>query len=125
MGASDEAEAFGTGVEARVTQEALDEQRCFLGRNVQPNQAVTFMAQPALEKVLVAGEEGWVFEPVQQTDDVVIADARLGDLSPNNAARNTPGPEEVELVQRDILVQEIHAAFGRDGRRERAANSPS
>jgi len=125
MGASDQPEAFGPAVKARVTQEAMDEQGRFLGRNVQPNQAIVFVAKTALEKVLVAGEESWVFKPVQQADDVVIADARLSDLPPDEAARKSPRPEEVALIQRHILVQQIHAAFGRDGRRTRAAKGPS
>src|SRR5260221_6270047 len=105
------AHAFDLGVEPRVPQNASDILGC-LGRfKIEPEKTITGMAQRPFEKVLIAGEEGGLLEMMQERHNVVVTDAEIRHIHADDPAPNAPCSQNVALVERDIFVQQIHAAL--------------
>src|SRR5438128_1678796 len=71
------------------------------------------MAEAALEEVLIAREQGRLLKPVQQSQNVVVPDTQARYVLSDDTAADAPGSEQVSLVQRDVFVQQVHAALGR------------
>src|ERR1051325_6910712 len=106
-----------------MLENAANEQRRFFRRYVQKHQAIGRMAQRAFEKVFIAGEKRRLLEPVHQRQNVVVPDAQLGDVLANNSAKNPSRPEQIALIQRNVLVQEVHAAAERETKPPLSSNS--
>ena len=77
--------------ESRVPQQPTNEQPSLLSSHIQPNQAVGRVTELTAKEVLVTREEGWLFEPMQQCQDVVVPQAQPGDVLPDHPAVDTPG----------------------------------
>ena len=107
------------GGEPGMAENSADEMGGFHRGKVQPYKAVSGMTQTALEKVLIAGKKGGLLEPVQQRQNIVISDAQVCYILSNNPAVDAPTSKQVTLIERDVFVQEIHAAL------EREASLPS
>lgn len=73
-----------------MPENAADEDRGFLRRQVQPYQSVARVAQAALKEMLVAREQGRLFEPVEERQDVIIADAFSRNVLSDHAAVHAP-----------------------------------
>jgi hypothetical protein len=86
-----DAHSFAFGVEARVPQDPPNVFRCLSRLEVKPDQTVAKVTQGAFKEVLIAREESRLFQMVQERNDVVVADARIGNIHPDNAAANAPG----------------------------------
>ena len=118
-------QTLGVTVKSRMLQESASEQRGFLGGGVQPDEAVSRMTQWSCKEMFVASEQRWLFESMQQREDVVVSDAHIGNVLSDDPAMNPLGSENVSLFQRDILVQKIHAALESGTRGALGARRPS
>src|SRR5438093_10134423 len=50
---------------------------------------------------------------MQDTKDIVIADTQACDVLPDDSTMNAPSKQQIALVERDVFVQQVHAASGR------------
>jgi len=124
MSARHGAHALGFGSKLRVAEHAPNELSRLRGSGVQENQTITRVAEFPPEEIFVAREEGRLLEAVQQDYDVVVISAELGKVPSDQPAMDAPGAQQVALVHRDVLVQNVHAALGRRDPSERGTSRP-
>jgi hypothetical protein len=70
--ANDFAHALRLSAEGFVAQEAMDVLGDFIWRYIKANQTIFRMTQVRFVKVVIAGEEGWASQAVQQRNDLVL-----------------------------------------------------
>lgn len=100
------------GVEARVAEEAADEQSYLVARHGEACHAVAAVAMAAVVEAEVAREEARAWEAQQERDDGLVGESLLGDVDSDLARPNPLALEELALILRDVLVQQDHAGTG-------------
>ena len=80
MKTSDDPHTLGIRVEAQVLQVSPYKKCRLRRRRINPGQPVVGMAETPFEKMLVAGEKGWVFETMKHANDIIVSDAETRDF---------------------------------------------
>ena len=70
MKANDFAHPFGVRVELRMSQEAPDEKGCVSVVEIEPDKAIGWVDQRALEAILIVSKEGRVLAVMKKRDNV-------------------------------------------------------
>jgi hypothetical protein len=109
--ANDFAHALRLRAEGFVAQEAADVLRHLVGQNIKVDQAIPRMAQFRFIKILIAGEKGRTPQPMQHGDDLLaIIQSLSSNFMSDLAEVNSPIRKWLALSERDIFVEDVHAA---------------
>jgi hypothetical protein len=86
------AQTLGVRVKSRVAQKATDGSRneSFMFADVQEDQAVLAMDESLIPEILVAGEQSWAFQSMENRNNVFVGSADLGDVRPDSADSDAP-----------------------------------
>lgn len=68
------------------------------------------MAQPAVEEILIQGEESHASDVVEQRKNVTVLGSTPADLATYPPMGNPPANQDCPLVLREILVEPVQAA---------------
>jgi hypothetical protein len=83
-----------------------------VGRDIQPDQTISAMAQAAFEEILVEREKSHSVKLVQQRYQIAILRAKPGHLPSNLPMGQPPTVKHVALVIREVFVQQDHTVAG-------------
>jgi hypothetical protein len=82
--------------------------------HIKKHQAVSPVTQVSLVKIVIAGEESWAAQGMQERDDFpAILHSRSSEVSTNMSRMDLPGSEQFTLRSDDVLIEHIHAACRR------------
>jgi len=109
--ANDFAHALRLCAEGFVAQEAADVFRHLTRQNIKVDQTISRMAQFRFIKILIAGEKGGTPQPVQHRDDLLaIIQSLSSNFTSDLAEVNSPIRKWLALSERDVFVEDVHAA---------------
>ena len=103
---------LGLRAAGRMPEKPTDERRDFVLVYSQVDQAVPGMAQSPVMEIFVASEKGRPALLEQERGDLVILHSAPTHVQTDLAHRDTPQLQELTLVRRDVLVQDVHAGTG-------------
>jgi hypothetical protein len=79
--------------------------------DIKKHQAVSPVAQVGFVKIVIAGEEGWSAQSMQERNNLTaIFHPRSSEISTNTSRVNLPRSEQLALRSDDVLVKDVHAA---------------
>ena len=94
-----------------VPQETAGKLSSLVKGDIKKHQAVSPVAQISLVKIVIAGEEGWSAQSMQERNNLTaIFHPRSSEISTNISSMNLPRPEQLALRSDDVLVKDVHAA---------------
>ncbi len=95
-----------------MAEESADERRDFVLVYCQVYQTVPGMADSPVMKIFVASEERRPTLLEQEGDDLVVLHPSPAHIQADLTDRHAPQVQELPLVGRDVLVQDIHVGTG-------------
>lgn len=111
MDADNSTHALRLRVKGIVPQETADKLSSLVKRDIKKHQAVSPVAQISLVKIVIASEEGWSAQSMQERNNLTaIFHSQSSDLSTNMSKMDLPRSEQLALSNDDVLVKDIHAA---------------
>ncbi len=94
-----------------VPQETAGKLSRLVKGDIKKHQAVSPVAQISLVKIVIAGEEGWSAQSMQERNNLTaIFHPRSSDLCTNLSKMDLPRSEQSALGNDDVLVKDVHAA---------------
>src|ERR1700730_16706686 len=91
--------------ETAMSQETAYELCRLFGFDLKVDQAISGMAQPSTEKILIAREEGWTAKRVKKPDNlVVIVHAKPADFATDASKMNAPTIKPLALPDVQVFV---------------------
>ncbi|MGH9839085.1 MAG: hypothetical protein ACREEM_09900 [Blastocatellia bacterium] len=109
--AHDFAHALRLRAKGWMAQKAANVPGCLIGQDIEINQTITGMPQPGFVKILIASKEGRTSQPVQKRNDLFpVVQTLTANLVGNLAKVNSPFRQRAALSERDVFVEDIHAA---------------
>ena len=100
------------GSKLRMAEDTTDETCCVVWAHCQANDAVMGMAKRAMVKPQIASKKRRVFCFVQERDDLPVLHAGASDLMSDLAGPDAPAAQQLALILRDILIDDIHLTAG-------------
>jgi len=82
--------------------------------HIQPGDTIAAMAETPLKEVLIAGQQSGVFQAMRRCHNIVITYAQVRNVAANDTTTKAPRFEKFNLIEGNVLVDEVHAARGRD-----------
>jgi hypothetical protein len=114
MDADNSTHALCLGAQGSVPQETADKLSSLVKGDIQKHQAVSPVAQISLVKIVIAGEESWAAQSMQERNNLTaIFHPGSSDLSANTSKMDLPRSEQLALRSDDVLIKNIHAACRR------------
>ena len=111
MDADNSTHALCLRAKGSVPQKAAGKLSSLVKGDIKKHQAVSLVAQISLVKIVIAGEEGWPAQSMQERNNLTaIFHPRSSDLSTNMSKMDLPRSERLALRNDDVLVKDIHAA---------------
>jgi hypothetical protein len=94
-----------------VPQETADKLSSLVKGDIKKHQAVSPVTQISLVKIVIAGEESWSAQSMQERNNLTaIFHPCSSDLSANTLKMDLPRSEQLALRSDDVLIKDIHAA---------------
>jgi len=114
MHADNSTYALWLGAQGSVPQETADKLSSLVKGDIQKHQAVSPVAQISFVKIVIAGEESWAAQSMQERNNLTaIFHPGSSDLSANTSKMDLPRSEQLALRSDDVLIKNIHAACRR------------
>jgi hypothetical protein len=111
MDADNSTHALRLRAKGSVPQKAAGKLSSLVKGDIKKHQAVSPVAQVGFVKIVIAGEEGWSAQSMQERNNLTaIFHPQSSDLSTNMSKMDLPRPEQLALRNDDVLVKDIHAA---------------
>lgn len=111
MDADNSTYALRLRAKGSVPQETADKLSSLVKGDIKKHQAVSPVAQISLVKIVIAGEEGWSAQSMQERNNLTaIFHPQSSDLSTNMSKMDLPRSEQLALRSDDVLIKDIHAA---------------
>jgi hypothetical protein len=114
MDADNSTHALCLRAKGSVPQDTADKLSSLVKRDIKKHQAVSQVAQISLVKIVIAGEESWSAQSMQERNNLTaIFHPCSSDLSTNTSKMDLPRSEQLTLRSDDVLIKDIHAACRR------------
>jgi len=111
MDADNSTHALCLRAKGSVPQKAADKLSSLVKGDIKIHQAVSPVAQISLVKIVIAGEEGWPAQSMQERNNLAaIFHPQSSDFSTDMSKMDLPRSEQLALRNDDVLVKDIHAA---------------
>ena len=111
MDADNSTHALCLRAKGSVPQETAGKLSSLVKGDIKKHQAVSPVAQISLVKIVIAGEEGWSAQSMQERNNLTaIFHPQSSDLPTNMLKMDLPRSEHLALRNDDVLVKHIHAA---------------
>jgi hypothetical protein len=94
-----------------MTQQPPNVLSCLRNRDGQDHDAVIRMTKPPAKEPQVSREERRLFRSMQIAQQfLLVVPFRTTNLKPNLPKVNFANPKLVRLIQRDVVIEDVHAA---------------
>ena len=111
MDADNSTHALCLRAKGSVPQETADKLSSLVKGDIKKHQAVSRVAQISLVEIVIAGEESWSAQSMQERNNLTaIFHPYSSDLSANTSKMDLPRSEQLALSSDDVLIKDIHAA---------------
>jgi hypothetical protein len=111
MDADNSTHALRLRAKGSVPQDTADKVSSLVKGDIKKHQAVFPVAQISLIKIVIAGEESWSAQSMQERNNLTaIFHPRPSNLSGNTLKMDLPRSEQLALRSDDVLIKDIHAA---------------
>ena len=111
MHADNSTHALCLRAKGSVPQETAGKLSSLVKGDIKKHQAVSPVEQVSLVKIVIAGEEGWPAQSMQERNNLAaIFHPQSSDFSTNMSKMDLPRSEQLALRSDDVLVKDIHAA---------------
>ena len=112
MDADDFAYPFGMRVEGGMAEKSADGcgNFAFVFEDVHEDETIACVQEFRVPKIPITSEKSWVFEMMQNRDDILVGSAEIGNVRPYLAHGNVPLMQPPDFAFRDVFVDDEHAA---------------